>query len=296
MKDKIYLTEVGLRDGLQSVAQTVETKDKLFMIDGLIKAGLKNIQVASFVHPKLVPQMADAETLIAQLPEIDEVEYSGLVLNQKGVERAINSGLNKIETSISTSETHSQKNTRMTLNEAKSNLRGLVTTAKESGLTVRAGLQCVWGCVHEGFPDDDKIIPIVGEIIDMGADIISLSDSTGMANPVTIKDRLSKIMSEYPDITIALHLHDTRGLGLANLVTALDLGIRHFDSALGGIGGCPFIKGATGNIATEDTASMLENMGYSTQIEINGVAKMSRWLEKKIDKNYFSGKLYKLTA
>ena len=296
MKDKIYLTEVGLRDGLQSVAQTVETKDKLFMIDGLIKAGLKNIQVASFVHPKLVPQMADAETLIAQLPEIDEVEYSGLVLNQKGVERAINSGLNKIETSISTSETHSQKNTRMTLNEAKSNLRGLVTTAKESGLTVRAGLQCVWGCVHEGFPDDDKIIPIVGEIIDMGADIISLSDSTGMANPVTIKDRLSKIMSEYPDITIALHLHDTRGLGLANLVTALDLGIRHFDSALGGIGGCPFIKGATGNIATEDTASMLENMGHSTQIEINGVAKMSRWLEKKIDKNYFSGKLYKLTA
>ena len=130
----------------------------------------------------------------------------------------------------------------------------------------------------------------------MGADIISLSDSTGMANPVTIKDRLSKIMSEYPDITIALHLHDTRGLGLANLVTALDLGIRHFDSALGGIGGCPFIKGATGNIATEDTASMLENMGYSTQIEINGVAKMSRWLEKKIDKNYFSGKLFKLTA
>ena len=123
MKDKIYLTEVGLRDGLQSVAQTVETKDKLFMIDGLIKAGLKNIQVASFVHPKLVPQMADAETLIAQLPEIDEVEFSGLVLNQKGVERAINSGLNKIETSISTSETHSQKNTRMTLNEAKSNLR-----------------------------------------------------------------------------------------------------------------------------------------------------------------------------
>ena len=296
MKDKIYLTEVGLRDGLQSVAQTVETKDKLFMIDGLIKAGLKNIQVASFVHPKLVPQMADAETLIAQLPEIDEVEFSGLVLNQKGVERAINSGLNKIETSISTSETHSQKNTRMTLNEAKSNLRGLVTTAKESGLTVRAGLQCVWGCVSEGFPDDNKIIPIVGEIIDMGADIISLSDSTGMANPVTIKDRLSKIMSEYPDITIALHLHDTRGLGLANLVTALDLGIRHFDSALGGIGGCPFIKGATGNIATEDTASMLENMGYSTQIEINGVAKMSRWLEKKIDKNYFSGKLYKLTA
>ena len=296
MKDKIYLTEVGLRDGLQSVAQTVETKDKLFMIDGLIKAGLKNIQVASFVHPKLVPQMADAETLIAQLPEIDEVEFSGLVLNQKGVERAINSGLNKIETSISTSETHSQKNTRMTLNEAKSNLRGLVTTAKESGLTVRAGLQCVWGCVYEGFPDYNKIIPIVGEIIDMGADIISLSDSTGMANPVTIKDRLSKIMSEYPDITIALHLHDTRGLGLANLVTALDLGIRHFDSALGGIGGCPFIKGATGNIATEDTASMLENMGYSTQIEINGVAKMSRWLEKKIDKNYFSGKLYKLTA
>tara|TARA_Y100001936_G_C16070037_1_gene669909 strand:+ start:1277 stop:2167 length:891 start_codon:yes stop_codon:yes gene_type:complete len=296
MKDKIYLTEVGLRDGLQSVAQTVETKDKLFMIDGLIKAGLKNIQVASFVHPKLVPQMADAEILIAQLPEIDEVEYSGLVLNQKGVERAINSGLNKIETSISTSETHSQKNTRMTLNEAKSNLRGLVATAKESGLTVRAGLQCVWGCVYEGFPDDNKIIPIVGEIIDMGADIISLSDSTGMANPVTIKDRLSKIMSEYPDITIALHLHDTRGLGLANLVTALDLGVRHFDSALGGIGGCPFIKGATGNIATEDTASMLENMGYSTQIEINGVAKMSRWLEKKIDKNYFSGKLYKLTA
>tara|TARA_B100001123_G_C15339446_1_gene1034167 strand:- start:4830 stop:5738 length:909 start_codon:yes stop_codon:yes gene_type:complete len=293
MSFKVNITEVGLRDGLQNVDHIVKTSDKLHIINGLIDAGIKRIQVASFVHPGLVPQMEDAESLIRQLPNNNNVEFSGFVLNHKGLERAIQSGLKKIETSISTSETYSLKNTSMSLTQATRSLKNIIKTAKENGLTIRAGLQCVWGCVYEGVPDPKYILSKVSEIVEMGVDNISLSDSTGMANPYTISNQLELIMNKFPDILISLHLHDTGGNGLVNLEEGLKLGLNQFDCAFGGIGGSPFIKGSTGNVATEETIYMLDARGFYTGIDIEKVAKISRWLENKIDKSYFGGKLYK---
>ena len=293
MSFKVNITEVGLRDGLQNVDHVVKTEDKLFIVNGLIGAGVKQIQVSSFVRPELVPQMADAENLIRQLPNNNDVEFSGFVLNPRGAERAIESGLRKIETSVSTSETHSWKNTGMSLAQATNSLENIIKIAKENGLIIRAGLQCVWGCVYDGVPDPKYILSKVSEIVEMGVDIISLSDSTGMANPDTISNQLEIIMNRFPDILISLHLHDTGGKGLVNLEEGLKFGVNQFDCALGGIGGSPFIRGSTGNIATEETIYMLESRGVSTSVDIEKVAKISRWLENKIDNSYFGGKLYK---
>ncbi len=293
--EKIILTEVGPRDGLQSVSDPISTKHKLSMINGLVDAGIKQIQVASFVHPKWVPQMADAEEICAQLPEIGDVIFSGLALNNRGVERAIESNLQRVEVSISTSETHSKKNANMTLDEAMSNMESMIQLAQNNGLEVRAGLQAVWGCVYDGSPPIERIVNMSKSILNLGVGTLSLSDSTGMGNPNTIKKILDQILPLAGETPIVLHLHDTRGLGLANVVAALNMGIKQFDSALGGIGGCPFIKGATGNIATEDTVHLIHEMGYDTGIDIQKVSAVSQSLAPVIGDSYFSGKLYNIS-
>ena len=292
--NQIILTEVGPRDGFQSVSELVPTNQKIDIIRGLVGAGLRQIQVASFVHPKWVPQMADAEDICKQLPKNDNVIYSGLALNNRGVERAIDANLQRIEVSISTSETHSKNNTNMTLEEAMENLKSMIKLAKGNGLEVRAGVQAVWGCVYDGFPPIDRIINLSKTILDLGINTLSLSDSTGMGNPYSIKETLKHILPHAGDVPIALHLHDTRGLGLANVVAAIDMGVNQFDSALGGIGGCPFIKGATGNIATEDTVNLFNELGLDTGIDIKNLAAISRSLVPVIGEKYFSGKLYKI--
>lgn len=294
--NQIILTEVGPRDGLQSVKTPVSTDKKLDMIRGLVDAGLKQIQVASFVHPKWVPQMADAEEICAQLPKNDDVIFSGLALNIRGVERAIRAGIQRVEVSISTSETHSKKNANMTLDEAMVNIKSMIQLAQESGLEVRAGLQAVWGCVYDGTPPIDRIVDMSKSILDLGVNTLSLSDSTGMGNPHSIKHILEHILPHSGETHLVLHLHDTRGLGLANVVAALELGVNQFDSAFGGIGGCPFIKGATGNIATEDTVHLLHEMGYNTGIDIQKVSALSQSFVPVIGESYFSGKLYKIAG
>jgi len=293
--NQIILTEVGPRDGLQSVSDPISTNHKLSMIHGLVDAGIKQIQVASFVHPKWVPQMADAEDICAQLPKVDDVIFSGLTLNNRGVERAIESNLQRVEVSISTSETHSKKNANMTLEEAMSNMESMIQLAQNNGLEVRAGLQAVWGCVYDGIPPIERIVNMVKSILNLGVDTLSLSDSTGMGNPNTIKKIFDQILPLAGETPIVLHLHDTRGLGLANVVAALNMGIKQFDSALGGIGGCPFIKGATGNIATEDTVHLIHEMGYDTGIDIQKVSAVSQSLAPVIGDSYFSGKLYNIS-
>jgi len=291
---KVILTEVGPRDGLQSVSNFVSTNQKLNMIHGLVDAGLKQIQVASFVHPKWVPQMADAEEICANLPKADNVIFSGLALNNRGIERAIKANLQRVEVSISTSETHSKKNANMTLEEAMKNLKSMVKLAKGNGLEVRAGLQAVWGCVYDGIPPINRIVEMSKAILDLGVNTLSLSDSTGMGNPKSIKETLEHILPHAGDTPIVLHLHDTRGLGLANVVAALEMGVNQFDTSLGGIGGCPFIKGATGNIATEDTVNLFHELGIETGIDIKNIAAVSQSLAPVIGENYFSGKLYKI--
>ena len=294
MNNRVEIMEVGLRDGLQNVDQHISVDDRLAIIDGLIDSGIKNIQVASFVNPKRVPQMAMAEDLAKRIDRKKGVEFSGLVFNQKGVERALNCGLNKIETSISISEIYSQKNLAMDISKSLKNLKYIVSMAKSNSMNIRAGLQCVWGYEDNEPFNHLLVIERLKEIIGMGVKRISLCDTSGLADPRKLSKLLDEVLSLFSDIEISIHLHNTNGLGLVNLFTALDFGIREIDTSLGGIGGSPFIKDSKGNIATEDAVYLMEAMGYDMGVDLKKISKLSRTLEKKIGRKYFGGTIYKL--
>ncbi len=288
----VVIEEQGLRDGLQSEEAIVSTGRKLQIIDALVEAGLKRIQICSFVHPEFVPQLADAEAVCAGLKRKPGIIYSGLVLNLKGVERAIAAGLEHIAVSFSVSDTHSRKNTRMSLEEAWTCCADMVGRAKEAGLTVQGGLQCVFGCRFEGRIAPGRVIDKVKRLLDLGVDELSLADTTGMADPLAMYEFMSEVMGlAAKEIPVFLHLHDTEGKGLANVLAALQVGVRNFDTAFGGMGGCPFIKGATGNISTEDLGFMLEQMGVQTGIDLSRVAAVSASLEAFFEKQ-FTGKMH----
>jgi hydroxymethylglutaryl-CoA lyase len=290
---KATLIEVGPRDGFQFEARTIPTKIKLEIIASLVLAGLKHIQVASFVNPSRVPQMADAEELVKRLPKTDGVEYSALVLNSRGVERAGRSGIKHVEISISASDTHSRKNTGMNLSQAQSAGREMIRLAKQANMTIRAGIQCAFGCVYEGRIPPRQVLKMAGDFLDSGIDALALSDTTGMAHPAAIETLLKSLLSKTANIPVILHFHDTRGLGLVNLLTALETGVTHFDTALGGMGGCPFVTGAAGNIATEDTAHLLDSLNIDTGVDVPKVAGCSRQLEEFFGKS-FSGKMHRI--
>jgi hydroxymethylglutaryl-CoA lyase len=290
---KIVIEEQGLRDGLQSERPFMPTDKKLEVIGQVADAGIKRIQVTSFVHPKLVPQMADAEEICRGLDHGRDVVYSGLVLNTKGLERAANAGLKHVAASISASDTHSRKNANASLPDARQRMAQMIKAGKQHGLILRGGLQCVFGCRFEGAIDPDAVIDMIKEQLDLGIDEIALADSTGMANPVSIQEIAGKVMELAEDKPVFLHLHDTEGKGLANALAALQIGIVHFDTAFGGTGGCPFIKGASGNISTEDLAFMSAQMGIETGVDIEKVAAISRSLEEYFSKQ-FSGKMHRV--
>lgn len=287
------IIEVGLRDGLQSEPTLIATEKKLDMINRLIDAGVTRLQIASFVHPKRVPQMADAEALFAGVKQVEGVEYSGLVLNMKGVERAIDAGVTAIDLGVSASDAHSQENTGKGIEEKKPEFAEMVKAARDAGMKVRGGLQCVFGCVYEGCVPEDRVYDLVRYYLDQGVDEIALADSTGMANPVQMRRVLTESLSIVGEVPLILHLHDTRGLGLANVMAALEAGVYRFDTAFGGMGGCPFIVGATGNIATEDTLNLLEQVGVKTDIDRHKVALVSQEMASLLGKSLPS-KLYTL--
>lgn len=294
MPEFIEITEVGPRDGLQREKTFIPTEQKIAMIHELVAAGVKSIQVTSFVHPKYVPQMADAEDVVRGLDMRDDVTYSGLVLNQKGLERAADAGLTVVDMSISASDSHSRKNANISLEQGRANFKEMVASAREMGLTVRGGIQCAFG-YYEADVTQELVVDLAKEHLDLGIDALALADSTGMANPAQIKALLHAITPILGDVPLILHLHDTRGMGLANVVAAIEAGCTHFDTAFGGMGGCNFIPEALGNIATEDTINMLHAMGYETHIDINAVAAVSRQLQAHLGQ-VLPGKLYQLVG
>ncbi len=262
----IYIEEQGTRDGFQVEAVQIPTELKIKWIEQAVEAGVKRIQMSSFVHPKLVPQMADAEAVCLGVNKKEGVIYSGLVLNVKGVERAIKSGLNHVAISMSASDMHSRKNANKSIEESLIEFAQMARIAKEAGLTVRGGIQCAFGCRYEGEVFEQFVIDLAKSHLDLGIDELSLADSTGMGNPVQTNRIMSKIIPLAGNLPVILHLHDTEGKGIANMIAAIECGVNHFDTAFGGLGGCPFIKGATGNIATEDVVHCLHQMGYETGI------------------------------
>lgn len=290
---KIILEEQGLRDGFQNLPKIVATEKKLEYIDKIINAGITRIQVASFVHPKYVPQMADADELCQRIDKKEGIIYSGLVLNLRGVQRGVTAGLNHLACSISASNTHSQKNARKTLMEAKSAFKKMVKVAHQNGVAVRGGIQCAFGCRYEGKIEEEQVLDMVKHHLDEGIEELALADSTGMANPMQMRQIMEKTVAIAGDVPVILHLHNTENKGLANVYAATEAGVRYFDTAFGGLGGCPFIKSATGNIATEDTAHMLHQMGYETGIDIGQLTQLSKEMQEFLG-TALQGQMYKL--
>jgi hydroxymethylglutaryl-CoA lyase len=239
--------------------------------------------------------MADAEEVVRRIVRRPGVTYSGLVLNGRGVERAVAAGLEAVDLSISTSDTHSQKNANRSLHEARADVRLMIRAARSQGLRTRVGLQCAFGCAYEGAIPLDRVVEMSREIVAEGVAALSLADSTGMANPRQIADVLERVLPVAGEVPLVLHLHDTRGLGLSNLLAGLQAGVTRFDTGFGGLGGCPFIPGASGNIATEDSVNMLEAMGVATGVALEPVIRAARRMEEFLGRS-LPGKIHALAA
>jgi len=280
---RVVIEDEVLRDGLQNEKRIFSVAEKLDLIHDLEAAGVRRIQVGSFVHPKWVPQMANTDEVFRALKRTDGVLYTALILNDKGLERALACGVRHLSMSMSASESHNRKNANCGRDEAKARVRDMVTQAKAAGITVRAGIQSAFGCAYDGPIDPDFVLGVVEMYRDLGADEVNLADSVGLANPRAVHEMTARAVDVLGGkAEVSLHLHDTRGLGLANMVAGLDAGATIFDAALGGLGGCPFIPGATGNIATEDAVYALEEMGVKTGIDWRRLAARVPALEQAV--------------
>jgi hydroxymethylglutaryl-CoA lyase len=282
----VLVSEVGPRDGLQNVKQFMATDYKKKWITAAAAAGVSEIEVCSFVPPKVIPQMADAPDVVAHALAIPGLVVAALAPNFKGAERAMAAGAQKITLPISVSRSHSLANVRMTPDEAieqarrTCELRDSLPAAKRP--SIEAGLSTVFGCTIEGPVDEDEVVRLAVASVRAGCDEVGLADTTGYANPAQIKRLFKKVRAEIGDKLGGAHLHNTRGLGLANVVAALDVGVRTFDSSLAGLGGCPFAPGATGNIATEDLVYMLEAMGLKTGIDLDKLLALREIVEQGV--------------
>jgi len=290
---QVLITEVGPRDGLQLEVRQVPTGEKVALIAGLVQAGLKAIQVTSFVHPHKVPQMADAEAVIELLPTDDGVRYSALALNYQGVVRALKTAIPWIEISAAASDAHSRVNAGLPLDRVTAEVDRMMNAALKAGRKVRASIQCVFGCAEEEPMPEEQILRLAEMFLSYGIHQLVLADTTGMGTPLKVKRLLKALLPMAAGMPVGLHLHDTRGLGLVNAMAGLEMGISQFDTSLGGLGGCPFVAGAAGNIATEDTVYLFNSMAIETGIDIPKVACWSNRLSKLFGRT-LQGKIYRL--
>ena len=266
----VTISEVGPRDGLQSVKRTMPTADKIRWIDALHAAGLREIEVCSFVPAKLLPQMADAAEVVTHARTLPGLTVVALVPNLKGAEAAIAAGAHKLTIPVSASAAHSMANVRKTREEMVEEVRRIVDlrNAQAPEVGVEVGLSTAFGCTLQGVVPEDDVVRLAAQVIEAGADEAGLSDTTGHANPAQVRRLFNRVRAEIGDRTGAAHLHNTRGLGLANCLAAYDVGVRTFDASLGGLGGCTYAPGASGNVVTEDLVFMFEAMGVATGIDI----------------------------
>ncbi|MCM2296677.1 hydroxymethylglutaryl-CoA lyase [Rhodoferax sp.] len=265
----VLISEVGPRDGLQSVKAIMPTADKLRWIDALVAAGLREIEVCSFVPAKHLPQMADAADVVRHALTHPGLTVMALVPNARGAEAALKAGVHKLTLPVSASEAHSLANVHMTRMAMIEAVRAIVRMRDElsPGVKIEAGISTAFGCTIQGEVKEDDVVWLASQCVEAGADEAGLSDSTGMANPAQVKRLFTRVRSEIGNKTGAAHMHNTRGLGLANCLAAYDVGVRTFDASLGGLGGCPYAPGATGNVVTEDLVFMFEAMGLRTGVD-----------------------------
>lgn len=277
--DAVRIYEVSPRDGLQNEAQVVSTEVKVGLIERLVAAGFQDIEVTSFVRPSWIPQLSDASEVVRQLRPRPGVRYWGLVPNRVGLERAIGVGVRNVATFMSASESHNQKNLNRTRAESLANLREVIAVARDEDVRVRSYISTAFGCPYEGDVAVDKVLAVALELREAGADEIALGDTVGMGNPRQVRQVVEAVVNAgIPLEDLALHMHDTRGTALANVLAAFEVGVRSFDGSIAGVGGCPYAPGATGNAATEDIIHMFEAMGVRTGIDIDLAAEAGIYL------------------
>ena len=279
---KISILEVGPRDGLQSEPEILPTEVKKEFITRTINAGIKQIEVTSFVHPKKVPQMADAEKLVESLPENDDVTYIGLIMNQRGFERARDCGIDEVGMVIVSTDTYNMKNQNVVTQESIDNWLSIAAEAKSAGIRTSVVIACSFGCPYEGEVDPEHIASIAEQVLEGKPDVLGLADSVGVAVPSQIKRTFSLVKELAPSIPLRTHLHNTRNTGLANAAAAVEAGVSIIDASTGGIGGCPFAPRATGNIPTDDLLYMLDRSGVETGVDLRQVVKTTDWLEEQL--------------
>ena len=279
---KISILEVGPRDGLQSEPEILPTEVKKEFITRTINAGIKQIEVTSFVHPKKVPQMADAEKLVESLPENDDVTYIGLIMNQRGFERARDCGIDEVGMVIVSTDTYNMKNQNVVTQESIDNWLSIAAEAKSAGIRTSVVIACSFGCPYEGEIDPEHIASIAEQVLEGTPDVLGLADSVGVAVPSQIKRTFSLVKELAPSIPLRTHLHNTRNTGLANAAAAVEAGVSIIDASTGGIGGCPFAPRATGNIPTDDLLYMLDRSGIETGVDLRQVVKTTDWLEEQL--------------
>jgi hydroxymethylglutaryl-CoA lyase len=280
----VSIREVAPRDGLQN-EEPVPSEAKVRLIEALGTTGVGRIEAVSFVHPKAIPQMADADEVWSRVTRNPDIRYSALIPNSRGAQRAIAAGFREIEVVVSASNTHNQRNLNRSTEQSLEDITQLIPLIHDAGATLEVIVATSFGCPFEGDIDPDRVAGIVARVRADGADRIAFGDTTGMATPRRVRDLLSAVR---PDL---LHFHNTRGTGLANILTALDLGITEFDASVGGIGGCPYAPGASGNVATEEVVHMLHDIGISTGIDLDRLIETAEMAEKMLGRTLPSGVL-----
>ena len=281
---KVNIIEVGPRDGLQNEKKIVSAKDKIKFIEILSESGLKQIEVSSFVNPKAIPQLADAEEVIKGLKSFPNVIYSALVPNMKGLDRAIKTGIKRIAVFTAASETFTKKNINMSIQESLDTFKPLIKSALENGMSVRGYISTCFVCPYEGDIKKEKVLDLTKALIEFGVDEVSIGDTIGKALPKQVRDTVSFILKSIPKEKLALHLHNTGGRALENTEVGLQLGIKTFDSSAGGLGGCPFAPGAPGNLATEDLVDFLNKNNIHSGIDLEKLAKASLFIQNILGK------------
>jgi hydroxymethylglutaryl-CoA lyase len=280
----VTLYEVGPRDGLQNEADFVTTKDKIELVNRLTDAGFQHIEVTSFVSPRWIPQLADATEVLSNIERKPGVIYSALVPNMKGLEQALTCQIDEVNVFMSASESHNRKNINKSIAETFGVLRPVIETARQAGKPVRGYVSTVFGCPYEGSISLDQVVSITETLFSLGVDEVSLGDTIGVAVPTQVTHVLKALADKVDLQRIALHFHDTRGMAIANVMAGVQSGVHTFDSAIGGLGGCPYAPGASGNVATDDLFYLFSQMGIDTGLSGDVIRKTTQWFEQMLGK------------
>jgi len=285
---KVQIKEVGPRDGLQNEKAFIETADKIALIDTLSGTGLDYIEVTSFVHPKWIPQLADAVDVLKNIKRHKDITYAALVPNSKGLERALAAGVDEVSVFMSASEGHNKANINKSIDDTFPILQEVVEGALAAGKSVRGYISTVIACPHDGYTKPEQVVYVAEKLFTMGVSEVSLGDTIGVGVPTQVDVLLTKMLKQFRPEQLAMHFHDTRGTAIANIVTSLQHGITKFDSAIGGLGGCPYAKGASGNVATEDLLYLLHEMGIETGVDLEKIKQAALHMENLLGKQLSS--------